>query len=47
MKHSAAWQSVDLRRNLRRLSLHPTLIRPASRRIVLTNEEIYDLIEFP
>lgn len=31
----------------RRLSLDPPLIRPAGRRIKLTNEEIYDLIELP
>jgi hypothetical protein len=31
----------------RRLSLDPPLIRPAGRRIGLTNEEIYDLIEIP
>lgn len=31
----------------RRLSLDPPLIRPAGRRIDLTNEEIYDLIQLP
>jgi hypothetical protein len=31
----------------RRLSLDPPLIPPASRRIDLTYEQIYDLIEFP
>jgi len=32
----------------RRLKLNnPPLIRPAGRRIDLTNEQIYDLIEFP
>ena len=31
----------------RRLRLDPPLIRPAGRRIELTNEEIYDLIQFP
>jgi len=31
----------------RRLSLDPPLIRPAGRRIRLTSEEMYDLIEFP
>ena len=31
----------------RRLSLDPPLIRPAGRRIGLTNEEIYDLIQLP
>jgi len=31
----------------RRLNLDPPLIRPAGRRIGLTNEEIYGLIELP
>jgi hypothetical protein len=31
----------------RRLSLDPPLIRPAGRRIDLTNEKIYDLIQLP
>jgi len=31
----------------RRLSLDPPLIPPAGRRIDLTNEQIYDLIDFP
>ncbi len=31
----------------RRLSLDPPLIRPAGRRIDLTNERIYDLIQLP
>ena len=31
----------------RRLSLDPPLIRPAGRRIRITNDEIYDLIELP
>jgi hypothetical protein len=31
----------------RRLSLDESLIPPAGRRIDLTNEQIYDLIEFP
>lgn len=34
-------------RPTRRLSLDPPLIRPAGRRIKITNEEIYDLIQFP
>jgi hypothetical protein len=34
-------------RPVRRLSLDPPLIPPAGRRLDLTNEEIYDLIEFP
>ena len=31
----------------RRLKLDPPLIRPAGRRIKITNEEIYNLIELP
>ena len=31
----------------RRLSLDPPLIRPAGRRIRITNDEIYELIELP
>lgn len=31
----------------RRLSLDPPLIKPAGRRISITNKEIYDLIELP
>lgn len=31
----------------RRLRLDPPLIRPAGRRIDLTNEQIYDLIQLP
>lgn len=31
----------------RRLNLEESLIPPAGRRIDLTNEEIYELIEFP
>jgi plasmid stability protein len=31
----------------RRLTLDKSLVPPAGRRIDLTNEEIYDLIEFP
>jgi hypothetical protein len=31
----------------RRLRLDTSLIRPAGRRIDLSNEEIYELIEFP
>jgi len=31
----------------RRLRLEKGLIRPAGRRIDLTNDQIYDLIEFP
>ncbi len=34
-------------RPLRRLSLDPPLIPPAGRRIDLTNDQVYDLIEFP
>jgi hypothetical protein len=31
----------------RRLKLDPPLIRPAGRKIDLTNEQLYDLIELP
>jgi len=31
----------------RRLKLDPPLIRPAGRRIAITNEEAYELIELP
>jgi hypothetical protein len=31
----------------RRLNLEESLVPPAGRRIDLTNQEIYDLIEFP
>jgi hypothetical protein len=31
----------------RRLKLNPPLIRPAGRRIDLTNEQLYDLIKLP
>lgn len=31
----------------KRLKLDPPLIRPAGRRIRLTNDEVYELIEFP
>jgi hypothetical protein len=31
----------------RRLNLEKSLVPPAGRRIDLTNQEIYDLIEFP
>ncbi len=31
----------------RRLSLDPPLIPPAGRRLDLTNEQIYDSVEFP
>ncbi len=31
----------------RRLSLDPPLIKPAGRKIAITNEEIYGLIELP
>jgi hypothetical protein len=34
-------------RPTRRLSLDPPLIRPAGRRIAITNEEAYELIELP
>jgi hypothetical protein len=31
----------------RRLKLDPPLIRPAGRRITLTNDQIYEIIELP
>lgn len=31
----------------RRLSLDPPLIKPAGRHIRLTNEQVYELVEFP
>lgn len=34
-------------RPARRLSLDPPLIKPAGRKIVITNDEIYGLIELP
>jgi len=40
-------EQVEPARRLRRLSLDPPLIPPAGRRIDLTNEQIYELIEFP
>ena len=38
---------VQPERPRRRLDLSTSLIEPAGRHIALTNEEIYDLIEFP
>jgi hypothetical protein len=42
-----AVDEVQPSRPVRRLSLDPPLIPPAGRRLDLTNEEIYELIEFP
>lgn len=42
-----AVEQAEPQRPRRRLSLDPPLIPPAGRRIDLTNEQIYDLIEFP
>jgi plasmid stability protein len=42
-----AVEQAEPTRGGRRLSLDPPLIPPAGRRIDLTNEQIYDLIEFP
>jgi hypothetical protein len=40
-------EQVEQVRPRRRLSLDPPLIPPAGRRIDITNEQIYELIEFP
>jgi hypothetical protein len=40
-------EQAEPARPSRRLSLDPPLIPPAGRRIDLTNEQIYALIEFP
>ena len=40
-------EQVEPARPRRRLSLDPPLIPPAGRRIDLTNEQIYELIDFP
>jgi hypothetical protein len=40
-------QEATPARPRRRLSLDPPLIPPAGRRIDLTNERIYDLVELP
>jgi hypothetical protein len=37
----------EVSRPPRRLTLDESLVPPAGRRIDLTNEQIYDLIEFP
>lgn len=42
-----AVQSGERRKPKRRLRLDPPLIRPAGRRIDLTNDRIYELIELP
>ncbi len=42
-----AVEEVKISRPRRRLSLDPPLIRPAGRRIRITNQEAYELIEFP
>ena len=42
-----AVEQAEPARPRRRLRLDPPLIRPAGRKIDLTNEQIYDLIEFP
>ena len=42
-----AVEEVQPARPARRLSLDPPLIPPAGRRLNLTNEEVYELIEFP
>lgn len=42
-----AVEEAKVSRPIRRLSLDKPLIRPAGRRISITNEEVYDLVEFP
>ncbi len=42
-----AIEEAKTSRPSRRLSLDPPLIRPAGRCIRVTNEEAYELIEFP
>lgn len=42
-----AVEDIEPKRPARRLSLNPPLIAPSGRHIDLTNEQIYDLIEFP
>lgn len=42
-----AVKQTEPSRPRRRLSLDPPLIAPAGRRIDLTNEQIYELIELP
>ena len=42
-----AVEEAKATRPKRRLKLDPPLIRPAGRRIRITNEEIYELIELP
>jgi hypothetical protein len=42
-----AVEEAKTSRPKRRLSLDPPLIRPAGRRIRITNEEAYELIELP
>ena len=42
-----AVEDVKSERPRRRLKLDPPLIKPAGRRITLTNEKLYDLIELP
>jgi hypothetical protein len=42
-----AVEETNVRQPRRRLGLEKGLIKPAGRRIELTNEQIYELIEFP
>ena len=42
-----AVEEAKVSRPIRRLSLDQPLIRPAGRRISITNEEAYELIELP
>jgi hypothetical protein len=40
-------RSIEESAGPKRLSLDPPLIAPANRRLELTDEQIYELIEFP
>jgi len=42
-----AVEEAKTERPKRRLKLDPPLIRPRGRKITLTNQELYDLIELP
>lgn len=46
---SIAWavEQAEPTRPRRRLTLDPPLVKPAGRRIDLTNEQLYELIQFP
>jgi hypothetical protein len=42
-----AVEQTEMSRPKSRLKLDPPLIKPAGRRLDLTNDQIYDLVEFP